>query len=249
MRRASRLAGVGRDGWGFLPDVAAAMGLSAARARAQAPRGSRRRLRALGLAVLGALVISLVVSQAAQAYVYWAAGTYDSIARANLDGTFSGQSFQITRASSPVGVAVDAAHVYWARLPGRHRVDWLYSATGISMQGDGVGLDGRPYHIDNLGAGGWVTPRLRPTAPGVHGWHGGSPAWRSGGYWRNARHALTFPLEAGGWANGTGVSAVTPPAGITFAAGPSRPLRYYRTIPRAGGPTPGHLEHRSPSDP
>jgi len=115
-------------------------------------------------------------------------------------------------------------------LPGRHRVDWLYSATGISMEGDGVGLDGRPYHIDNLGAGGWVTPRLRPTAPGLHGWHGGSPAWRSGGYWRNARHALTFPLEAGGWANGTGVSAVTTPAGITFAPGPSRPLRYYRTI-------------------
>ena len=68
-------------------------------------------------------------------------------------------------------------------LPGRHRVDWLYSATGISMQGDGVGLDGRAYHIDNLGAAGWVTPRLRPTAPGLHGWHGASPAWRSGGYW------------------------------------------------------------------
>ncbi len=115
-------------------------------------------------------------------------------------------------------------------LPGLHRVDWLYSATGVSMEGDGVGLDGRSYHIDNLGSGGWVTDRLGHTAPGLQGWAGGSPAWRSGGYWSNARHGLTFPLDAGGWANGTGVTAVPPPAGITFAPGPSRPLRYYRTI-------------------
>jgi len=110
--RASRLAGVGRDGWGFLPDVAAAMGLSGARARAQAPRGSRRRLRALGLAVLGALVVSMVVSQAAQAYVYWANFSPGTIARSNLDGSGANLSF-ITGASSPFGVAVDAAHVYW----------------------------------------------------------------------------------------------------------------------------------------
>ena len=25
------------------------------------------------------------------------------------------------------------------------------------MQGDGLGLDGRTYHIDSLGDGGWVT--------------------------------------------------------------------------------------------
>jgi len=114
VRRASRLAGVDRDGWGFLPDVAAAMGLSGARARAQAPRGSRRRLRALGLAVLGALVVSMVVSQAAQAYVYWAnaATNTNTIARSNLDGSGANQRF-ITGASSPLGVAVDAAHVYW----------------------------------------------------------------------------------------------------------------------------------------
>ena len=112
MCRASRLAGVGRDGWGFLPDVAAAMGLSGARARAQAPRGSRRRLRALGLAVLGALVVSLVVSKAAQAYVYWANAAANTIARSNLDGSGANQRF-ITGASGPIGVAVDAAHVYW----------------------------------------------------------------------------------------------------------------------------------------
>ena len=28
-------------------------------------------------------------------------------------------------------------------LTTRHRIDWLYSATGLSMQGTGIGLDGR----------------------------------------------------------------------------------------------------------
>src|SRR5450631_3103722 len=40
-------------------------------------------------------------------------------------------------------------------LTGLHRIDWLYSATGVSMEGDGIGLDGQPYHIDALGNGGW----------------------------------------------------------------------------------------------
>ena len=42
-------------------------------------------------------------------------------------------------------------------LRGKHRIDWLYSATGVSMEGEGIGLDGRLYHIDALGQGGWVT--------------------------------------------------------------------------------------------
>jgi 3D (Asp-Asp-Asp) domain-containing protein len=32
-------------------------------------------------------------------------------------------------------------------LRSEHRIDWLYSARGLSMEGDGVGLDGRQYHI------------------------------------------------------------------------------------------------------
>jgi len=162
--RASRLAGVGRDGWGFLPDVAAAMGLSAARARAQAPSGSRRRLRALGLAVLGALVVSMVVSQAAQAYVYWTTGTdtsgttsTDTIARSNLDGSGANQSF-ITGASSPAGVAVDAAHVYWAN-PGTNTIaranldgsgvnqSFITGASGPA----GVAVDAAHVYWANLG--------------------------------------------------------------------------------------------------
>ncbi len=115
---APRLAHM-RSGEGRLQlDTVAPAARSAARARAQAPRGSRRRLRALGLAVLGALVVSLVVSQAAQAYVYWANLDTHTIARANLDGSGVNQRF-ITSASAPEGVAVDAAHVYWANSDGR----------------------------------------------------------------------------------------------------------------------------------
>ena len=117
---APRLAHM-RSGEGRLQlDTVAPAARSAARARAQAPRGSRRRLRALGLAVLGALVVSLVVSQAAQAYVYWTTnlnGT-NTIARANLDGSGVNQRF-ITSASAPEGVAVDAAHVYRTNSDGR----------------------------------------------------------------------------------------------------------------------------------
>src|SRR5262249_25680049 len=41
-------------------------------------------------------------------------------------------------------------------LKGLHRIDWLYSAQGLSMEGDGIGLDGKRYHIEDLGSGGWV---------------------------------------------------------------------------------------------
>ena len=54
-------------------------------------------------------------------------------------------------------------------LAGKHRIDWLYSASGLSMEGDGIGLDGRPYHIESLGDGGWVTAIGAPTSPS-DGW-------------------------------------------------------------------------------
>ncbi len=55
-----------------------------------------------------------------------------------------------------------------------HRIDWLYSAQGVSMEGEGIGLDGRMYHIDALGNGGWVTAQGKPTTP-ANGWAGGAP--------------------------------------------------------------------------
>jgi 3D (Asp-Asp-Asp) domain-containing protein len=113
-------------------------------------------------------------------------------------------------------------------LPGLHHIDWLYSATGMSMEGSGIGLDGQPYHIDALGAGGWVTETGAATSPSS-GWSAGAPYWRAGGYWRNKKRAVTFPLSSGGWSNGRGAKYV-PLRDVTFAAGTSLPLRYLQSI-------------------
>ncbi len=113
-------------------------------------------------------------------------------------------------------------------LRGRHRADWLYSALGVSMQGDGIGLDGRMYHIASLGNGGWVTARGRPTSP-FDGWAGGAPFWRAGAYWRNRSGAVTFPLSRGGWYAGRGRHYVPLP-GVSFARGASLPLRFYQSL-------------------
>ncbi|MDX6669188.1 MAG: hypothetical protein QOK04_2568 [Solirubrobacteraceae bacterium] len=114
-------------------------------------------------------------------------------------------------------------------LKGRHRIDWLYGGFGLSMQGTGLGLDGKLYHIDSLGKGGWVTRTGKPTFDGVH--DNGPPYWRAGGYWRNSKGGVTFKLLTGKWTNGTGRRWVSPPRGISFAAGPgTQGLRYWRTI-------------------
>jgi 3D (Asp-Asp-Asp) domain-containing protein len=113
-------------------------------------------------------------------------------------------------------------------LTGKHRIDWLYSATGMSMQGDGVGLDGHQYHIQDLGNGGWVTTSGAATSPD-DGWSVGPPFWRAGAYWKNRHGGVTFPLAAGGWYSGLGVKYV-PLRGVTFAAGPSLPLHFYRSL-------------------
>jgi 3D (Asp-Asp-Asp) domain-containing protein len=113
-------------------------------------------------------------------------------------------------------------------LPGKHRVDWLYSAMGMSMQGDGIGLDGRMYHINALGQGGWVTAAGTPTSAS-DGWSAGAPFWRAGGYWQGAAGAVTFPLAGGGWSDGVGQRYVPLP-GVTFARGAPGRLRYYQSI-------------------
>jgi len=113
-------------------------------------------------------------------------------------------------------------------LPGTHRIDWLYSATGVSMEGEGIGLDGRMYHINALGDGGWITAAGKPTSPS-NNWQAGSPYWRAGGYWRNRTGGVTFPLAAAGWSAGVGRTYV-PLANVSFAAGASLPLHYYQSI-------------------
>ena len=97
-------------------------------------------------------------------------------------------------------------------IPGRHRVDWLYSARGVAMQGDGIGLDGRHYHIDALGDSGWINPAGRRTRPSACAsrWSRGFPAWLEGG-WRNRSGAVTSPWrQEGGPTGAAGVSAPMP---------------------------------------
>jgi 3D (Asp-Asp-Asp) domain-containing protein len=114
-------------------------------------------------------------------------------------------------------------------LPGRYAADWLYSARGLAMEGDGVDRFGRPAHIDQLGTTGWVNAAGRPTVPVCLGkWTDGAPVWLKGG-WRNAQRAVTYPLTGGGWSNGPGVRVLSY-GGVTFAPGQSRSLRYYHSI-------------------
>ncbi|HWE14479.1 MAG TPA: 3D domain-containing protein [Solirubrobacteraceae bacterium] len=114
-------------------------------------------------------------------------------------------------------------------LPGRHAADWLYSARGLAMEGDGVDLHGHRTHIAALGSTGWVNAGGHPTVPVCLGeWSDGSPVWLIGG-WRNRHGGVTFPLAAGGWSNGRGGRRL-PYGGVTFAPEPSRPLRYYHSV-------------------
>ena len=113
---------------------------------------------------------------------------------------------------------------------GYHRVDWLYSANGVSMEGDGIDLKGQPVHIADLGSVGWVNSAGTPTGPPRCGirWSHGPPAWRAGG-WRNSAGAVTYPLSRGGWSNGKG-HLVGGYGGATFERGASLPLRYYHSV-------------------
>jgi 3D (Asp-Asp-Asp) domain-containing protein len=90
-----------------------------------------------------------------------------------------------------------------AGLPGKHRIDWLYSARGLAMQGEGIGADGRFYHFAGPYGLAWHNSRGRKTLPcrNVPGaWTAGSPAW----------------LGASSQAH--------------FARGPSLPLTYWRDV-------------------
>src|SRR3954447_21416883 len=109
------------------------------------------------------------------------------------------------------------------------RVDWLYSARGVSMEGDGVDSQGRRIHIDCLGKGGWIDAKGRRTVPGSGGWSGGAPFWRNASIWFNKRGLPTYPLSAGGWSDGKGRS-YRGNSGICFGDGPSRDLAYYDSI-------------------
>ena len=113
-------------------------------------------------------------------------------------------------------------------LPSRYAADFLYSARGLAMEGDGIDDHGRLVHIAQLGSTGWVNAAGRPTIPVCLGkWSNGFPVWLIGG-WRNRRGAVTFPLSGGGWSNGRGVTTRRY-GGVTFGPYASE-LRYYHSI-------------------
>lgn len=123
----------------------------------------------------------------------------------------------------------DGKRIKTPGISGRNsKIDWLYSAVGMSMEGDGLGTDGNRYHIANLGRGGWIGRDGKAADWGSSN-RNRSPFWRSSGYWRNENKRVTFPLEDGGWYRGEGKRWI-PEKGITFGRGPSRPLRYYRSV-------------------
>jgi 3D (Asp-Asp-Asp) domain-containing protein len=206
--------------------------------------------------LLGALVATLAVAPPSGAVAAGGAGVSGSPGRSTAGGP-SGGAAPGALAPNPAPPKVPPppskhAHGFWLRgvtvteywpapeswfvgrlvtapgLPGKHRIDWLYSAQGLSMEGQGFGLDGRMYHIDSLGDGGWVTRSGQSTDPG-NGWSAGAPYWRAGGFWRGPGGGVTFPLAAGGWSAGAGRRYVALP-GVTFAAGASLPIHFYQSI-------------------
>ena len=101
-------------------------------------------------------------------------------------------------------------------LPGQHRIDWLYSASGVSMEGEGIGLDGRMYHIDALGDGGWVTVARRVDLAcrrlARRALRSGGPAATGA----TAAGGVTFPLQPADGQPAAGASYV-PLRGVSFA--------------------------------
>jgi len=124
----------------------------------------------------------------------------------------------------------NGARVRAPGLSSPHRIDWLYSARGLLMEGEGIGLDGRYYHAVRFARGGWIDRRGRSTRFGDSGGRSTDPPyWYRERYWRDRRGYVTYPLERGGWAHGRGVRSA-PARGSTFAQGVARRLTYWRSV-------------------
>jgi 3D (Asp-Asp-Asp) domain-containing protein len=113
-------------------------------------------------------------------------------------------------------------------LPGTYPVDWLFSASGVAMDGPGLTTDGRLVHLAATGGTGWVTAQGAPTDP-ANGWAAGAPFWLAGGYWTSRNGAVTYPLATGGWSAGPGRRYVAA-RGVRFAPGPIAKVAPWRTV-------------------
>jgi hypothetical protein len=117
-------------------------------------------------------------------------------------------------------------------LPGRHRIDWLYGARGLAMQGEGIGADGRFYHFAGPYSLTWRNAAGTPTYPCTRApghWTSGRPKW-IGTTWLNRTGQLTFPLPHARWSNGRPASAKPPSGAARFAPGAARTLTYWQHI-------------------
>ncbi len=126
----------------------------------------------------------------------------------------------------------DGRKIRAAGLPGRHRIDWLFSARGLAMQGEGIGADGRMYHFSGPYSLTWRNARGVATRPcaGVPGaWTNGSPAW-IGTTDLNAHGTVTYPLPGGAWSAGAPARVDREPAAARFAPGASLPLSYWHDV-------------------
>jgi 3D (Asp-Asp-Asp) domain-containing protein len=115
-------------------------------------------------------------------------------------------------------------------LTGVHRIDWLYSARGLAMQGEGIGTDGRLYHFAGPYSLTWRNAHGQATYPCVHVpgyWTNGPPAWI--GPTRLSRDGdVTYPLADGAWSNGRPARVIPAARQATFAPGASLNLSYWR---------------------
>ncbi len=114
-------------------------------------------------------------------------------------------------------------------LPGRHRIDWLYSARGLAMQGEGIGANGRLYHFAGPYSLTWRNAGGGLTLPCAHvpgAWTNGAPAW-IGPTAVNRDGGVTYPLPGAAWSNGPPVRVLSAGASAQFADGPSLSLSYW----------------------
>jgi 3D (Asp-Asp-Asp) domain-containing protein len=117
-------------------------------------------------------------------------------------------------------------------VTGRHRIDWLYSARGLAMQGEGIGSDGRFYHFAGPYSLTWrnrLGVQTYPCTRAPGHWTSGRPAW-IGTTWLNRSGQVTYPLPGSRWSNGRPARAKRPPAAAQFAPGASLSLTYWQDV-------------------
>ncbi len=150
-------------------------------------RSRRGVLLALALVVLG----SVWLASSASGYVYWSTGNFDTIGRANLDGTGVNDSF-IKDVTDPQGLALgpNGEYIYWAIAGAPHAFAGPYGSIGRAT------LDGEDV------SNGFIKPVIEYAGPYI--WKayevdGGVAADSAHVYWSELSD---LPRQQGGYTNG-----------------------------------------------